>query len=376
MKEKRVLLVVLIVLIAVSVTTTLTIAQGPTGTGQPRAPRTALGTGFTYQGQLKNGGSVVNGTCDLQFGLWDDESAGTRQGVTQTVTANVTNGLFTTVLNSGGEFGASAFDGTARWLAMAVRCPNGIGSYTALTSRQALTPAPYALYATNSSTAANATTATNFSGVLSGDVTGTQSSTTVTKLQGRTVASTAPTNGQVLKYDGTQWAPGTDNAASYQNVIVVAKSGGNYTTISDALSNISGNNATNRYLIWVAPGTYTETVTMKEYVDIEGAGEIATKITYTGSASSYTGTVVGATNAELRFLTVESTGGNTFASAISNGSASPRLTHLTATASGGTFRNYGVFNGSSSPTMTNVSATGSGGRTATVCTTPPPPRRR
>lgn len=40
-------------------------AQGPTGTGQPRAPRANAGTAFTYQGQLKNGGSVVNGTCNF-----------------------------------------------------------------------------------------------------------------------------------------------------------------------------------------------------------------------------------------------------------------------------------------------------------------------
>jgi len=31
------------------------------------------------------------------------------------------------------------------------------------------------------------------------------------------------------------------------------------------------------------PGVYTETVTMKPYVDIEGAGELATKITGAGS---------------------------------------------------------------------------------------------
>jgi hypothetical protein len=52
-----------------------------------------------------------------------------------------------------------------------------------------------------------------FTGSLSGDVTGGQNSTTVGALQGHPVASTAPSDGQVLKWDASQnkWAPGTDN---------------------------------------------------------------------------------------------------------------------------------------------------------------------
>src|SRR5204863_8786745 len=92
----------------------------------------------------------------------------------------------------------------------------------------------------------------------------------------------------------------------YQNVIVVARSGGDYTSIQKALDSITDNSPTNRYLIWVAPGTYIETVTMKPYVDIEGAGELVTKIVAAGYY--YGATLMGASNAELRYLTVESTG--------------------------------------------------------------------
>ncbi|MBU1878281.1 MAG: hypothetical protein KJ734_04965, partial [Chloroflexi bacterium] len=147
----------------------------------------------------------------------------------------------------------------------------------------------------------------------------------------------------------------------YANVVIVANSGGDYTTITAALNSISGESDANRYLVKVMPGVYTEQVTMKPYVDIEGAGELVTKITYTGdSTTATTGTVVGANNAELRFLTVENTGANAFAIAIRNSSASPRLTHVTATASGGTSSNHGVYNSSSSPTMTDVTAIASG----------------
>lgn len=49
---------------------------------------------------------------------------------------------------------------------------------------------------------------------LTGDVTSTAGSpaTTVEKLRGRTVATTAPASGQVLTWDGTQWAPATGGA--------------------------------------------------------------------------------------------------------------------------------------------------------------------
>jgi len=61
---------------------------------------------------------------------------------------------------------------------------------------------------------ANATNATNFSGTLSGDVNGTQGSTSVTALRGIAIASTTPTNGQVLQYNGSQWAAASILAGS------------------------------------------------------------------------------------------------------------------------------------------------------------------
>ena len=102
----------------------------------------ALGTGFTYQGQLKKDGQALNGTCDFRFILYDAEVGGSQIGPIKTKTGvSVTDGLFTVNL----DFGSNAFTGAARWLDIAVRCPAGSGTYSALTPRQALTPAPYAL---------------------------------------------------------------------------------------------------------------------------------------------------------------------------------------------------------------------------------------
>lgn len=46
---------------------------------------------------------------------------------------------------------------------------------------------------------------------LAGDVTGAPGSNTVVKVQGIAVSTTDPITGQVVKYNGTAWAPGTDN---------------------------------------------------------------------------------------------------------------------------------------------------------------------
>jgi hypothetical protein len=43
----------------------------PTGADTPAGTLGAVGTAFTYQGQLKNASGPVTGNCDFQFGLWD-----------------------------------------------------------------------------------------------------------------------------------------------------------------------------------------------------------------------------------------------------------------------------------------------------------------
>jgi hypothetical protein len=106
-------------------------------------PLTPIGNGFTYQGYLTDGGSPAGGLYDFAFRLFPAQSGGTQVGTTITQTnRTVTGGLYTTSL----DFGASAFQGDARWLEIAVR-QTGVGNFTNLTPRQPLSPAPYAVYA-------------------------------------------------------------------------------------------------------------------------------------------------------------------------------------------------------------------------------------
>jgi hypothetical protein len=113
----------------------------PAGTLAP------LGTEFTYQGELQDGDGPVTALCDFQFKLWDAATVGAQIGSTQSANnVSVSNGLFSALLNESGQFGSSAFVGDARWLELAVRCPAGAGTFTALTPRQVVAATPYALY--------------------------------------------------------------------------------------------------------------------------------------------------------------------------------------------------------------------------------------
>jgi hypothetical protein len=144
MRGKWLLVTVILLGLMLGAVVGLSLAQG-VGSEDGAAPQALVGTAFTYQGRLNKGGSPYTGQCDFRFSLHDALSDGNQVGNTQTLAGvDVDAGLFTVALNSGGQFGDSAFNGQARWLKIQVQCA-GDGSYTPLEPRQALTPAPYAL---------------------------------------------------------------------------------------------------------------------------------------------------------------------------------------------------------------------------------------
>jgi hypothetical protein len=204
---------------------------------EPRAAEASVGSGFTYQGQLHFDGVPVDADCDMDFRLFDGTGFLARPvGDPISRVVPITDGLFTVYL----DFGSAAFRGSARWLDIAVQCP-GEREPTAL-GRQELTAAPFALYALD-----------------------------------------APWDG--LPYAG---------------VVIVAKSGGDYTSIQAAIDSIGDAAEDNPYLVWVAPGIYEERVRMAPYVHVQGAGQGATIITN----SDYSVTLYLAAHTSLRDLTV------------------------------------------------------------------------
>ncbi|GIK17248.1 MAG: hypothetical protein BroJett003_22120 [Planctomycetota bacterium] len=109
-----------------------------------------LGTAFTYQGRLKDGGSPASGPHDLRFRLYDAAAGGSQVGPTLCLDdVSVTEGLFTVALDFGAQFA-----GQERFLEVDVRADTGLdcanpAGFVTLAPRQALTAAPNALFALN-----------------------------------------------------------------------------------------------------------------------------------------------------------------------------------------------------------------------------------
>lgn len=201
-------------------------------------PAAPLGTAFSYQGRLNNGGQPANGTFDLKITLYDAPASGSIvAGPITNAATGVTNGLFTMTLDFG-----SVFDGTACWLEIGVCTNGGTSDFTLLVPRQALTPTPYARYA------ASSTTAGGFSGALGGDVSGTQGATVVTSVG--SYPATAVASGAVTANAATSaHVPGTivkrDGVGSFSANVVSGTFSGN------------GSGLTNVIAAAVAPGAVT-----------------------------------------------------------------------------------------------------------------------
>lgn len=129
---------------AASIPLAVSLAQ-QSPSSQQSEPRAPIGSAFGYQGRLDVDGVPADGTYDFLFTLHDAADAGTtiagpllREGV------SVTSGIFTVAL----DFGSSALNGQSRFLAVEARA-SGEATFASLGARQELTPAPYALFATD-----------------------------------------------------------------------------------------------------------------------------------------------------------------------------------------------------------------------------------
>jgi hypothetical protein len=160
------------------------------------------------------------------------------------------------------------------------------------------------------------------------------------------------------------------------HVIWVAPSGADFTTVSAALASITTSSISNRYVIDVGPGIYTETshLTLKNYVDIEGSGEDTTQIdcacdSDTSPGIDATQSVVDVPNSGIvstvRNISIVNTGTvKTFAIGVRmNGSAFKEVTfdHVTVSTGSGNFSTIGFYLIDSSPTLDHVTTMNNNG---------------
>lgn len=236
--------------------------------------------GFNYQGIARTaaGAPMASKTLGIRISIHDGNAAGTTvYQETQTVTTNA-YGLYNMVIGAGvavtGTLSNVSWANGAKFIQVEIDANGGM-AYTDLGTSQ-LQSVPYALAAssapaptltlTGNTLTAGANTVTlpaptpytagtgiSVSGTnvisannLSGDVTGAPNANTVTKIQGTGISSTVPTSGQVLKYNGTAWAGGTDLDAQTLSISggTLSVSGGNSVTLPAAPTYTGGTGIT------------------------------------------------------------------------------------------------------------------------------------
>jgi len=151
-------------------------------------------------------------------------------------------------------------------------------------------------------------------------------------------------------------------------VVIVGKSNADFTSVASALDSITNASADTRYLVWVAPGVYTETglVQVKSYVHLQGSGANVTVIQSTrssGSPTSAAATVQLDDNARVSDLTVRNTSAGPYGIGIysSNATRSAMIVDSVSEAIGtGGVANYAVFLNDAEPTIERSRLTASG----------------
>jgi len=159
---------------------------------------------LNYQGRLTDSnGDPLTGSYAIQFLIYNQASLGTAIWSETHGTVNVTEGVYQVLLGSLTSFPPNLFTSSIdRYLEIVV-------AGETLAPRIRFTSVSYSIQSSHSDSADVAASAEP-KGIASGDLDGYYPSPIVDGLRGRTIANSAPTSGQVLKWNGSAWAPADD----------------------------------------------------------------------------------------------------------------------------------------------------------------------
>ena len=239
---------------------------------------------FTYQGLLKNAsGTVLTGSYDFKFNVYDDVSAGSALITEVDKTLTVTNGYFSTPIE------LSRTDGFAKnaFLDIQVRL-SGVGSFESLAPRVTINPSAYSLFAR---AVENATTTQRLA-LAEADL-----------FKGRTVYDTDLNN--LFVYNGSSWVSQSESLQdAYTN-----SSDGSVTTAGT--KGIAFNLAGSGDLIVQNGGSLIATFAHGGTIDLSGA---TTANTFASSGAVITGgsidgSVIGGSHAAAGTFTTLGTSG-------------------------------------------------------------------
>lgn len=304
--------------------------------------------------------AVVNPAGDTAY--WSNDGTSTEGGEpTAAVQLTVSEGLFSVLLGDTASSGmtqalrADVFSQPDRYLRVWFSTSAG-GPFSQLTPDTRIAAVPYALQAQQ---AVGAETLDGYEGAALEES---------SEIDADIAAHAAVADAHHARYtDAEAWAAVLANDGSgtsldadtldglhasqlgvdYQNVVVVAKSGGDFTSVQAAINSISDAAADKPYLVWVAPGVYVEQVTMKPYVHLQGAGQGTTLISSSVSSSAWPptqATLALASDTSLRDLTVVNNGaGNRNVALMATAGVTRTLAaDMTARALGGSVNNFAI----------------------------------
>jgi hypothetical protein len=136
--------------------------------------------------------------------------------------------------------------------------------------------------------------------------------------------------------------------------------------VQGAIDSITDASEDNPYLVWVAPGEYLESVTMKPYVHLQGAGQETTVISSTVTSEDFppiNATLVMTSHVTVRDLQIVNNGaGELIAGLIATaGVVDAKVTDVKVMAHGNSEQNFAIFTIGSSLTFESVTASSQNG---------------